>query len=97
VSPCDESTTGNLWPIELAPLTFPRQHHYCIHHRYRFHIDDVVTTMTRSPEVQKILVRLPTDVKRWLESECSRNLTSFSSQLTLILRDRMDVQKVGAN
>jgi len=53
--------------------------------------------MTRSPEVQKILVRLPTDVKRWLESECSRNLTSFSSQLTLILRDRMDVQKVGAN
>jgi hypothetical protein len=46
----------------------------------------------RSDDVQKILVRVPGDVKRWLEDECARNLTSFSSEVTLSLRARMAEQ-----
>ena len=49
----------------------------------------------RSEGVEKILVRLPGDVKQWLEGECARNLTSYSSQVTLILRARMDRQEEG--
>lgn len=47
----------------------------------------------RSEDAEKILVRVPSEVKRWLESECDRNLTSFSSQVTLILRARMDQER----
>lgn len=43
-------------------------------------------------DIEKILVRLPADVKAWLENECAKNLTSYSSQMTLILRDRMGRQ-----
>jgi len=47
--------------------------------------------------VQAILVRLPPDVQRWLKEQCSRNLTSCSSQFTIILRDKMgDQGKAGA-
>ena len=47
-------------------------------------------------QAQKILVRVPADVKQWLEDECARNLTSFSSQVTLILRARMERQEGAA-
>jgi hypothetical protein len=43
----------------------------------------------RSCEVSRVLVRLPVDVRQWLEVQCVKNLTSLSSQLTLICRDRM--------
>jgi hypothetical protein len=46
----------------------------------------------RSEDVQKILIRVPGEVKRWLEGECTRNLTSFSSEVTLTLRARMDAE-----
>jgi len=41
-------------------------------------------------------MRVPIDVRRWLESECVKNLTSLSSQMTLILRDKMDQDKASA-
>lgn len=53
----------------------------------------MVTTMKRSPSVQTILVRLPLDVQQWLKEQCAHNLTSYSSQLTLILRDKMSDQE----
>jgi hypothetical protein len=46
----------------------------------------------RSDNVQKILVRLPGDVKRWLEDTCAHNLTSYSSEVTMTLRARMDAE-----
>jgi hypothetical protein len=52
-----------------------------------------MTTMARPIEVQKILVRLPSDVKAWLQAECAKNLTSYSSQVTIVLRDKMGAQQ----
>jgi len=49
----------------------------------------------RSEGVQKILVRVPGDVKQWLERECERNLTSFSSEVTLTLRARESITLSG--
>jgi hypothetical protein len=46
----------------------------------------------RSEDVQKLLIRVPGEVKRWLEGECARNLTSFSFEVTLTLRARMDAE-----
>lgn len=45
-------------------------------------------------DVDAVLVRLPPDVKRWLTTLCNRNLTSYSSQLTIILRAKMDRKDV---
>jgi len=50
----------------------------------------------RSEDVQKILIRVPGDVKEWLNRECARNLTSFSSEVTLTLRARMERQEEAA-
>ena len=47
---------------------------------------------TRTDEVEKVLVRVPTNVKQWLEAQCVKNLTSYSSEITFTLRARMDRQ-----
>jgi len=55
-----------------------------------------MTHKKRSDDVQKILVRVPGDVKEWLERECTKNLTSYSSEVTLTLRARMERQEEAA-
>ena len=40
-------------------------------------------------DVSTFPLRVPVDVRRWLEQECARNTTSLSAQVTIILRDRM--------
>jgi plasmid stability protein len=44
------------------------------------------------PERQQVLVRLPKEVKAWLESEALRNGRSQSSEVAQILRARMDTE-----
>lgn len=52
--------------------------------------------MKRS-EVSTFPLRVPVDVRRWLEQQCARNTTSLSAEVTIILRARMDLQeKAGA-
>lgn len=41
-------------------------------------------------EVSAFPVRVPVDVRQWLEQECARNTTSLSAQIVIILRARMD-------
>jgi hypothetical protein len=42
------------------------------------------------PERQQVLVRLPKEVKRWLEDEALRNGRSQSSEAAQLLRACMD-------
>jgi len=37
-----------------------------------------------------VLVRLPLDVKRWLEREAARNACSQNSEVVRCIRDRME-------
>jgi hypothetical protein len=41
-------------------------------------------------ETVAVLVRLPPDVKRWLEREAARNAGSQNSEIIRCIRDRMD-------
>jgi hypothetical protein len=40
-----------------------------------------------------VLVRLPPDVKRWLEREAARNAGSQNSEIVRSIRKRMDSEK----
>jgi hypothetical protein len=46
--------------------------------------------------VKTLLVRLPVDVKTWLEEEACRNLSSQGSEIVRAVRLRMEAEQVGA-
>ncbi|WP_249133845.1 Arc family DNA-binding protein [Bradyrhizobium sp. AUGA SZCCT0182] len=48
--------------------------------------------MVKSEEAERLLVRLPRDVKTWLESEASYNGASQNSEIIRSLRARMEKQ-----
>jgi predicted transcriptional regulator len=41
----------------------------------------------------KVLIRVPEDVKKWLEREAERNLSSQSSEAVRALRARMESEQ----
>lgn len=46
--------------------------------------------MEKSVDRTKLMVRLPMDVKSWLEREATRNGASQNSEIVRSLRERMD-------
>jgi hypothetical protein len=38
----------------------------------------------------QLRIRIPPDVKSWLEQEAARNLRSMSAEIVIILRDKME-------
>lgn len=46
--------------------------------------------MSQNDEFHKLTVRLPLDVKDWLETQTLRNASSFASEVVRAVRDRMD-------
>ena len=42
------------------------------------------------PETSKILVRVPADVRQWLESQAALNLSPMTSEIVRALRYRME-------
>lgn len=49
--------------------------------------------MNESGVVKTLLVRLPCDVKAWLEQEARRNLSSQTSEVVRAVRSRMDPRR----
>jgi Arc/MetJ-type ribon-helix-helix transcriptional regulator len=45
------------------------------------------------PQTVKMLVRLPCDVKEWLERQAERNLSPQSSEVVRALRCKMESEK----
>jgi hypothetical protein len=48
--------------------------------------------MVRKPKTTNILVRLPIDVKQWLEEQAARSLASQNSEIVRSIRARMDAE-----
>jgi hypothetical protein len=46
-----------------------------------------------SNKVSKLLVRMPADVKEWLENQAERNLSSQGSEIVRAIRCRMDSEQ----
>jgi hypothetical protein len=46
-------------------------------------------------EVTKMLVRMPGALKKWLESEAARNLSSQASEIVRSVRERKERQDCG--
>jgi hypothetical protein len=44
-------------------------------------------------ETRALLLRLPLDVKKWLEQEAARTLSSQNSEIIRTIRGRMDHQR----
>ena len=44
-------------------------------------------------ETVKFLVRLPRDVKRWIEEQANRNTSTQNSEIVRSIRERMDHQQ----
>jgi hypothetical protein len=42
------------------------------------------------PQVVKMLIKLPGDVREWLEGQAARNISSMNAEVVRSLRDRMD-------
>jgi hypothetical protein len=52
--------------------------------------------MSQKPSTVQILVRLPVEIKIWLEMEAARNRASQNSEIVRTLRARIDAgQKAG--
>jgi hypothetical protein len=49
--------------------------------------------MAHKAETTTVLIRLPLDVKRWLEKEAERTLASQNSEIIRSLRARMDAEQ----
>jgi hypothetical protein len=45
------------------------------------------------PETKAVLLRLPHDVKEWVEKEAARTLASQNSEIIRSLRARMDAEQ----
>jgi hypothetical protein len=48
--------------------------------------------MVRKEETAAVLLRLPKDVKDWVEKEAARTLASQNSEILRCIRDKMDEQ-----
>lgn len=46
--------------------------------------------MCPSDEFHKMSIRVPLDVKEWLETQTLRNASSLASEIVRAVRDRMD-------
>jgi hypothetical protein len=46
--------------------------------------------MIRKDEAERLLVRLPHDVKAWLQREAARNCASLNSEIIRSIRARME-------
>jgi len=49
--------------------------------------------MIRKDQAQRVLVRLPREIKSWIEREAERNCASQNSEIIRALRARMDAQQ----
>jgi hypothetical protein len=49
--------------------------------------------MVRKQETKGLLLRLPRDVKAWLEKEAARTLASQNSEIVRCIRARMDADQ----
>lgn len=47
----------------------------------------------KQTEVTKLLVRVPRDLKEWLELEAGRNLSSQNSEIVRSIRTRMESEQ----
>lgn len=47
--------------------------------------------MIRKSEAERVLVRMPRDMKAWIEREAERNGASQNSEIVRAIRARMDV------
>lgn len=52
-----------------------------------------MTTKKEQKGVPPLLVRVPPEVKRWVEAEARRSLRSQNNTVVAILRDRMEDEK----
>lgn len=52
--------------------------------------------MIRKSEAERVLVRLPRDVKSWIEREAARNGASQNSEIVRAIRARMDGEQGAA-
>ena len=48
--------------------------------------------MARKQETKGVLLRLPTDVKVWIEEQAARTMASQNSEILRCIRARMDEQ-----
>jgi hypothetical protein len=46
--------------------------------------------MSKSDSFHKLTLRLPSDVKEWLEKQTIRNASSYASEVVRAVRDRME-------
>ena len=60
---------------------------------YIIQIRDLERIMIRKQETKGLLVRLPRDVKTWLEKESARTLASQNSEIVRCIRARMDANQ----
>jgi hypothetical protein len=49
--------------------------------------------MIRKEEAERVLVRLPKDVKSWIEREAAHNGASQNSEIIRSIRTRMDTEQ----
>jgi hypothetical protein len=49
--------------------------------------------MIRKAEAERVLVRLPRELKAWIKSEAARNGASQNSEIVRCIRARMDSQQ----
>jgi hypothetical protein len=49
--------------------------------------------MVRKGETKAVLLRLPNDVKAWIEKEAERTLASQNSEILRCIRARMDIEQ----
>jgi hypothetical protein len=52
--------------------------------------------MSRRPDLAEMVVRLPRDVKGWLEQEAQKNCASQNSEIVRSVRARMEQERGAA-
>jgi hypothetical protein len=65
----------------MATIKLATCHYFCLSER------DV---KMQSRTMSKLMVRLPTDVKDWLEAQAARNASSQTSEVVRAIRERME-------
>jgi len=58
-----------------------------------YHLDIIEVHMIRNEEAERLLVRLPRDVKEWVQREAARNCASQNSEIIRSIRARMENYK----
>jgi hypothetical protein len=49
-------------------------------------------TLSKSQETESVSIRVPREIKDWLEREAAHNFRSQNAQVLAILKERMDQQ-----